>query len=141
MNRSELENITRQWISLWNAPLDWELFDRLHGDDFIDCGAAGREPTKTAYLRSLEEFIAAFPDVTARVEDLVIDEQTGKVAVHWSTLGTNEKCYLGVGPTHQKTRITGIEIIEIFQGCIKRRWGEWDIGEHLAKDKAQLIPK
>ncbi|MHC1781793.1 MAG: ester cyclase [Anaerolineaceae bacterium] len=133
MDRIGLENITRLWISLWNAPLDRELFDRLHGDDFIDCGAAGREPTKAAYLRSLEEFIAAFPDVTTSVDDMVIEPETGKVAVRWRAEGTNRACYQGVGPTNMETSVTGIEIIEIKGGQVYRRWGEWDINEHLSK--------
>jgi len=29
MTRPQLEEITRSWISLWCAPADWELFDRL----------------------------------------------------------------------------------------------------------------
>jgi hypothetical protein len=26
---------------MWCAPVDWDLFDRLHADDFEDCSAAG----------------------------------------------------------------------------------------------------
>lgn len=132
MQRSDLESLTRQWISLWTAPLDYDLFDRLHADDFVDCAPAGRPPTKEAYLRDLEEFIAAFPDMTARVEDMVIEESGGKVAVRWSLEGTNRRRFLGVGPTGRRTTIAGIEIIEIAGGRIVKRWGEWDISGHLA---------
>ncbi len=132
MKHSEMESLTRQWISLWTAPLDYDLFDRLHADDFIDGAPAGRPPTKEAYLRDLEEFIAAFPDMTARVEDMVIEESSGKVAVRWSLEGTNRRRFLGVGPTGRRTTITGIEIIEIAGGHIVKRWGEWDISRHLA---------
>jgi predicted ester cyclase len=70
--------------------------------------------------------------MTASVEDLVIDESGGKVAVRWSLEGTNRGRFLGVGPTGRRTLITGIEIIEIAGGRIVKRWGEWDISGHLA---------
>jgi predicted ester cyclase len=71
--------------------------------------------------------------VTARGKDLVVEEASGKVAVRWSADGTNALRYLGVGPTRQLTHITGIEIIEIKNDRIVRRWGEWDISEHLSR--------
>ena len=36
------------------------------------------------------------------------------------------------GPTGKKTPVTGIEIIEVREGRIMRRWGEWDITAHAA---------
>jgi predicted ester cyclase len=51
--------------------------------------------------------------------------------VRWSATGTNRRAYLGVGPTGRRVAITGIEIVEISGGRILRRWGEWDIDDHL----------
>ena len=129
-DRAELVSIARQWISLWSAPVDWALFDRLHADDFQDCSAAGRPATKRGFADGIEELVRAFPDLQTRVEDLVVDEATGRVAVRWCSVGTNRGAYLGVGPTGQSTTITGIEIIEIRARQLHRRWGEWDISDH-----------
>ncbi len=90
---------------------------------------------KEAFATALNEMLVAFPDLVARVEDLVVDEAAGKVAVRWSAQGTNRKKYLGVGPTDRSTRITGIEIIEIRDGRIIRRWGEWDITAHTGSSE------
>lgn len=128
--RAELESIARQWISLWCAPVDWELFDRLHAEAFEDCSSAGRSTDKAGFAQGLAEFIEAFPDLQTRVEDLVVDEAASLVAVRWSALGTNRAAFLGIGPTRRLTSITGIEIIEIRDGQITRRWGEWDITDH-----------
>ena len=128
--RGELEALARDWISLWCAPVDWALFDRLHADDFEDCSAGGRKTDKQAFAGGLAELVRAFPDLQTQVDDLVVDEEAGRVAVRWSSLGTNRKPFLGVGPTGNKTPITGIEIIEIRAGRIVRRWGEWDITAH-----------
>jgi steroid delta-isomerase-like uncharacterized protein len=128
--RSELEAVARQWISLWCAPVDWALFDRLHAEDFEDCSAAGRDTTKQAFAGGLTDLMGAFPDLETKVDDLVVDEATGRVAVRWSSTGTNRETFLGIRPTGRKTPITGIEIIEVRDGRIVRRWGEWDISAH-----------
>lgn len=128
--RAELEAVAGAWISLWCAPVDWELFDRLHADDFEDCSAAGRETTKAAFATGLADLLRAFPDLQTRVDDLVVDVDTGRVAVRWSALGTNRRRFLDVGPTDRPTPFAGIEIIEVRGGRIVRRWGEWDISTH-----------
>ena len=132
MRRSELEGVTRRWISLWCAPTDWKLFDQLHSDDFEDKSPAGRDTSKRGFATGLRELVDAFPDLVTKVEDMVVDEEAQRVAVRWSSVGTNKRRFLGVGPTNRKTPITGIEIIEISNGRITRRWGEWDITAHKA---------
>jgi steroid delta-isomerase-like uncharacterized protein len=128
--RAKLEALAREWISLWCAPVDWVLFDRLHADGFEDCSAAGRDTTKQAFAEGLAELVRAFPDLQTKVDDLVVDDETERVAVRWSAVGTNREPFLGIGPTGKKTPITGIEIIEIREERIVRRWGEWDITAH-----------
>lgn len=130
--RAELEGIAIQWVSLWCAPVDWPLFDKLHGAQFVDFSAAGRLSTKEGFAGGLAELVLAFPDLRTRVEHLVVDVQKAQVAVRWSATGTNRAEFLGVGPTGRATPITGIEIIEIRDGHIVRRWGEWDISAHTA---------
>jgi len=131
MNRDQMEALARQWISLWCAPPDWDLFDRIHADDFEDLSPAGRGGSKQDFAAGLVALFAAFPDLQTRVDDLVVDEKKWRVAVRWSSTGTNRGAFLGAGPTDRRVAITGIEIIEIENGRIRRRWGEWDIGEHV----------
>ena len=131
-NRVELETIAEQWISLWCAQVDWGLFDRLHAPDFEDCSAVDRAATKEAFAAALADIVRVFPDLKTTVDDLVVDESTGRVAVRWSAEGTNRTTFMGSGPTGKKTPITGIEIIEVRNGRIVRRWGEWDITAHTA---------
>jgi steroid delta-isomerase-like uncharacterized protein len=129
--RAELELIARRWISLWCAPVDWVLFDRLHADSFRDCSSAGRDVSKEAFADSLARLISAFPDLQTWAEDIVVDEAAGVVAIRWSATGTNRAPFLGIGPTGRQTPITGIEIIEIADRRIARRWGEWDVSGHV----------
>ncbi len=132
-DRAALEDVARRWLSLWTAPVDWALFERLHAPDFCDGSPGGRPPTRDAFATGIAALIAAFPDLRTVADDLVVDEAAGRVAVRWTSTGTNRAPYLGVGPTGRVTRITGIEIIEIRDGRVVRRWGEWDIGDHLGR--------
>lgn len=128
--RTELESIARRWISLWSVPVDWDRFDQLHHEDFEDCASAGRPSDRAGFAAGLARMVEAFPDLRASTEHAVVDEAQSQVAVRWSAQGTNRARYLGVGPTGRPTTITGIEIIEIADGRIVRRWGEWDITAH-----------
>ena len=128
--RENLESIAIKWISLWSTPVNWELFDSLHAEYFEDCSAAGRAPTKEGFAKGLSEIVRAFPDLQTVVNGLVIDESKSQVAVRWVAQGTNQKRFLGIGPTKNLTTLKGIEIIEIKDSRIVRRWGEWDISNH-----------
>ena len=128
--RDELEGIARRWTSLWSAPLDRALFDRLHADDFEDRSSAGRPSDKRGFAAGVEAWIAAFPDLATEVVELVVDEPAQRVAIAWRSVGTNRARYLGVGPTGRETRITGIEIVDVRDGRVVRRWGEWDVSDH-----------
>ena len=126
MDRPALETLTRQWISLWCAPVDWRLFNRLHGETFEDYSAVGRASDKKGFALGLTEVITAFPDLQRWIEDLVIDEQRSRVAVRWVAEGIQQASFLGQDPTHQRTVFTGIEILEVAGGQITGRWGDWD---------------
>ena len=125
-SRADLESAARRWIALWCAPVDWDAFERLHADDFQDHAAAGRPSDRRGFASGLADMVAAFPDLEAVVEDLVVDEAAGRVAVRWSAVGTNRGAYMGAEATGLRTTIAGIEIIDIRDGSVVRRWGEWD---------------
>lgn len=130
MNPHSLESTAISWISLWSVPVDWALFDAIHADAFEDCASAGREATKAGFASGLKALTDAFPDLETAVDDLVVDTASSKVAVRWTSRGTNAKAFLGTGPTGKPTVIRGIEIIHVHDGKIVRRWGEWDISGH-----------
>ena len=132
--REELRTLVEQWIGLWCVPVDWDLFDRLHDDAFEDGTSAGRPVDKAGFASGLRELVSAFPDLQTVVDDVVIDVDRSRAAVRWTATGTNRRRFLGVGPTNRVTTITGIEVIEIRDGRIVTRWGEWDITAHVRQD-------
>jgi N-hydroxyarylamine O-acetyltransferase len=121
-NRDALAATAARWISLWCAPFDDAALRALHaGDDFAQRHA---------------ELVRAFPDLQVRAEDIVIDDAAAKAAVRWSATGTNRERFLGIGPTHRRTALSGIEIIEVRDGRIVRRWGDRDTSGHRAAPMA-----
>lgn len=130
-----MKQLARQWISLWNAPGNKELFYALHSPGFQDCSSAGRGSDRDSFYSGICKFLEAFPDVVTVTEDIIPDSETGKIAIRWNSKGVNRVQYLGVGPTNKLTGITGIEIIEVSNGQIIRRWGEWDISHHFSNAK------
>jgi len=128
--RQELIATATKWLSLWNTPVDWALFDSIHSETFEDCASSGRATTKQGFAQGLAQLVQAFPDLRTMPQSLVIDEQNSTVAVRWSAWGTNVERFLKIGPTNRATEITGIEIIQIAGGQVVRRWGEWDISTH-----------
>ena len=71
--RSALADVAHKWISLWNVPVHWQLFDALHAASFEDLSPADRTGTKQAFAQGLSELIQAFPDLRTTAEDLVIE--------------------------------------------------------------------
>jgi steroid delta-isomerase-like uncharacterized protein len=130
--RDELIATATKWLSLWNTPVDWVLFDSIHSDAFEDCASGGRQTTKQGFAQGLEQLARAFPDLRTMLQSLVVDEQSSTVAVRWSGRGTNVERFLGIGPTNRTIEMTGIEIIQISRGQVVRRWGEWDLSAHHA---------
>lgn len=133
MTREELGSLARQWISLWSVPVDWRLYDRLHAEEFEDCSSAGRGTGKADFRSGSEALVVAFPDLKTQVDDLVIDEEALRIAVRWTAIGTHKGLFLGQEPSNRRMPMTGIEIIEVRDGCIVRRWGEWDVAASLAQ--------
>ncbi|MEK7348692.1 MAG: ester cyclase [Candidatus Eisenbacteria bacterium] len=124
--RSDLERIARRWIEEIWRPGDLVAFDELHAPEFRDRSAAGRGDTRDDYRRMLVAFYAAFPDFRTAIEDLVVDESSGSVAIRWTARGTHRGAYLGVAPSGRAIDFAGIEIIRVEGGRIVERWGEWD---------------
>ena len=123
----QLADTAQRWMNeIWTKH-DFSNFDSLHHPNFQDLSPAGRNSSREEYRKGIEELYLVFPDFSAFVEDLVIDELRDKVSIRWSATGHHRGDFLGIKPTHQSIFFQGIEIIAIDnQGLITERWGEWD---------------
>lgn len=124
--RSEMERIARRWIEEGWRYGNAGIVDELHLEDFVDHDPGGRTTDNEGFKMGIERLVAAFPDLKAEVDDLVVDTKTGSVAVRWSAVGTHRARYLSAEPSGRPVRFKGIEVIRIRDGRITERWGEWD---------------
>lgn len=122
----QMKEIARRWIEDGWQKGDVGVVDQLHSPDFIDHDSAGRPSDNEGFKQGITELYTAFPDLTAQVRDLVVDTETGLVAIRWSAVGTHRGEYLGAPPTGNPIEFKGIEIIRIRDDRIVDRWGEWD---------------
>ncbi|MBK7106559.1 MAG: ester cyclase [Ignavibacteriae bacterium] len=129
--RLKLENIAKSWIALWNSPINLKSFEELHSENFIDLSSSGRPSDKNGFRQGIIKLLEAFPDLKTEIDSILVDELKSQIAARWHSVGKNKLKYLGIGPTNKITEITGIEIIEIENEKIIKRWGEWDITNHI----------
>ncbi len=121
-----LEEIARRWIAEGWCHGDVGVVDRLHSSNFVDHDAAGRASNNEGFKQGIASLYAAFPDLSAQLDDMVVDPERGSVAIRWSATATHRGAYLGVEATGKTIAFKGIEIIRIRNGRITERWGEWD---------------
>lgn len=123
-----LREVAQRWIDgLWQgAECEHGVLAELHDPAFVDHSSAGRGSDNAAFGAMLEGFFRAFPDFRTTIEDLVVDESAGKVAIRWSATATHRGPYLGVPASGREVAFRGIEILAIRDGRVTDRWGEWD---------------
>jgi len=72
----------------------------------------------------LGQYLNAFPDVKATVEDLMADGD--KVVARVSIRGTHRGAFRGIPPTGKQIAVTGINIFRIANGKLVEHWGLTD---------------
>lgn len=110
--RSEMEEITRRWIEAGWRHGDTGIVDELHEPNFVGHDPGGRPPDNGGFKLGVERLYLAFPDLTAELLDLLVDTETGAVAVRWSAVGTREASSREAEPTSRRIGLKGIDILE-----------------------------
>jgi predicted ester cyclase len=103
-----------------------EVFDEIMSADIIDHApfpeqAPGLEGFKGVFAMML----SAFPDYQSTVEDQIAEGD--KVVTRFSSQGTHQGEFLGIAPTGNRVRVTGIDIDRVEQGKIVEHWSEADL--------------
>ncbi|MGH2533581.1 MAG: ester cyclase [Thermomicrobiales bacterium] len=125
--RTELEAIARRWVEAGWRRGDATAVRAMYAEDFVDLSHPSGQPgNRDDNVAGIVELYQAFPDFMTVVNDLVIDETAGTVAVRWSATGTHRGPFMGVVPTGRPVRFTGIETLRVVNGLIVERAGEWN---------------
>lgn len=80
----------------------------------------GLEGIKAAFA----EQRLAFPDLTATVEDVVVEGDRAACRVHMRA--THRGAFQGVAATGKRVTLTGIDILRFAGGKVIERWGQFD---------------
>ncbi|HEY0793648.1 MAG TPA: ester cyclase [Chthoniobacterales bacterium] len=129
--RQELEEIATAWVHRGWRERELDIVTDLHAENFTDHSAGTRAGDNEGFRNRMRALFTAFPDFSAGIEKLVIDETSSEVVVQWSASGTCQASYGGFSPNGQPVLFTGIDILRVEQGRITDRWGEWNWAEIL----------
>ncbi len=100
-------------------------------DDFEDqAPPRGIEPTKEGFVKGMEVFINAFPDLSAEIHDMIVSGD--RVAIRARFRGTHKGELpmpdgSSIPPTGRSVDIEGIDIIQANdEGLAVKHWGIYD---------------
>ncbi|MFH5797594.1 ester cyclase [Haladaptatus sp. CMAA 1911] len=99
---------------------DLDLLDELYGEDAIEHNPFGDLRGRAAIRESYEGFIAAFPDIEQKVEDVVAEGDT--VAMRLTARGTHEGPMMDLEPTGREVEVQQTVFTRIEDGEIVERW-------------------
>ena len=101
---------------------NFELFDELFADDFLDhTPQPGRTPDKSGARQLYETLRNAFPDFHADIHWQRVD---GDVVTTFKTYhGTHLGKFLGVVPTGRKIQFETVDVMRVRDGKIAEHWG------------------
>ena len=103
-----------------------EVFDEIMSADIVDHApfpdqAPGLEGFKGVFAMVL----SAFPDYHSTVEDQIAEGD--KVVTRFISEGTHQGELMGIAPTGNRVRVTGIDIDRVEEGKIVEHWSEADL--------------
>ena len=101
---------------------NYELFDQLFADDFLDhTPQPNCTPDKAGALGLYKKLRAAFPDFHAEIHWQRID---GDVVTTFKTYhGTHKGDFLGVAPTGKAIHFETVDAMRVQNGKITEHWG------------------
>ena len=101
---------------------DYEVYDELFADDFVDhTPQPGRTPDKAGALELYKVLRAAFPDFHAVIHWQAAE---GNLVTTYKTYhGTHEGEFFGIAPTGKAIRFETVDAMRVVDGRITEHWG------------------
>jgi len=106
---------------------DLSVFDDIWSADLVDHDPApGQGPGGQGLQQFWSDFLAAFPDLTIEVDQMLATDELLSMAYRVS--GTHDGDFMGVGPTGKPIEIRGLQMSRhADDGTILERWGSSDV--------------
>jgi steroid delta-isomerase-like uncharacterized protein len=104
---------------------NWEAFDELNADDFVNLSAPPDVPSdKEGGKMFLGAFISAFPDSYVTIDDMIAEGD--RVATKKTFKGTHTGALNGIPPTGNHVSIQYVDIMRVRKGQIVEHWLSMD---------------
>jgi steroid delta-isomerase-like uncharacterized protein len=101
---------------------DYELYDQLFADDFVDhTPQPGRTPDKAGALELYKVLRAAFPDFHAVIHWQAAEDNL--VTTYKTYHGTHEGEFFGIAPTGRAIEFETVDAMRVVDGRITEHWG------------------
>jgi 8-hydroxy-5-deazaflavin:NADPH oxidoreductase len=101
---------------------NFELFDELFADDFLDhTPQPGRTPDKSGARQLYKTLRSAFPDFHAEIHWQLADGD--RVTTYKTYHGTHRGEFLGAAPTGRKIHFETVDVMRVRDGKIAEHWG------------------
>ena len=101
---------------------NFELFDELFADDFLDhTPQPGSTPDKSGALQLYKTLRSAFPDFHAEIHWQLGDGD--RVTTYKTYHGTHLGEFFGLAPTGRKIQFETVDVMRVRDGKITDHWG------------------
>ena len=115
--------VTLQFTAVWSRG-EIDLVPEIYAEDFVAHFPAGIIRGHEGIKELVMHHRRAFPDWTETIEDLIYE--SNKIAVRFTSTGTNTGPNMGKPPTHRAVEISELAIYRIDDGRIAEQWVQPD---------------
>ena len=130
--------LVRQWVDEVLTRGNIRRIDELFAPNYVL-----HDPSRVQEVHGregIERFAAAFrsasPDVCFSVEDQIAEGDM--VVTRWIARGTHREEFLGIPPTGNQMRVTGIEFDRVLDGKIDEAWVSYHLFTNSAPDPERV---
>jgi steroid delta-isomerase-like uncharacterized protein len=117
--------VVRRFIEEVQNEKNWDTFDELNADDFINLSAPPGVPSdREGGKMFLGAFLNAFPDCHVTVDDMIAEGD--RVVTKKTFTGTHTAELNGIPPTGKRVSIQYVDILRLRDGKIIEHWLSMD---------------
>jgi steroid delta-isomerase-like uncharacterized protein len=125
-NEAEVNKaVVRRFIEEVQNEKNWDTFDELNADDFVNLSAPPGVPSdREGGKMFLGAFLNAFPDCQVTVDDMIAEGD--RVVTKKTFTGTHTAELNGIPPTGKRVSIQYVDILRLRDGKIIEHWLSMD---------------
>ena len=127
MSTEENKVLGRRFFQEFWIQKNLAVADELLAANFVDHtpgSPPGLPPGPEGHKQFGSLYFAAFPDIRATIEDMVVEGD--RVVTRWRVQGTNTGSLFGMPATNKSATLTGITISRLVNGKVVETWTNFD---------------